>query len=117
MSIIQEKYETIFPVVEGDPGPWATPESARRTERGFRALTLPPGENILDQEAPPSDDFPLVMSGESDVSHDYTPQAARTGFTKRPMSPVEDMETREHNDPFYDDVGGFVERNNMLDRS
>jgi len=40
----------------------------------------------------------------------------RKGFSKKKLLQTDDEYTREHNDPFYDDVGGFIERNNMLDR-
>jgi hypothetical protein len=116
MSIIQEKYETIFPDKETDPGPWKDPKSARVTEHGFKALTPPPGENVFDQEAPPKENFPFSMGGATDVSADYNETAVKEGFSKRKMRPTDDMYTREHNDAFYDDVGGFAERNNMLDR-
>jgi hypothetical protein len=39
------------------------------------------------------------------------------GYDKKKLLQTDDVYTREHNDAFYDDVGGFVERNNYLDRS
>ena len=44
------------------------------------------------------------------------PIAVRKGFDRKKLLQTDDQYTREHNDAFYDDVGGFVERNNVLDR-
>jgi hypothetical protein len=41
----------------------------------------------------------------------------RVGFDKKALLQTDDEYTRSNNDAFYDDVGGFIERNNYLDRS
>jgi hypothetical protein len=57
-----------------------------------------------------------------DRTQDVNQRSLREGFNRKPLRPTDDMYTREHNDAFYDTVEvdgvvGFVERNNMLDRS
>lgn len=117
MNPFAEKYETIFPDKSEDPGPWVDPASARVGKRAVsRSNRMPPGE-CIDQPVSDIKSQPMSMGGETDVSADYNAESKREGFKKLPMSPTEDMYTREHNDAFYDDCGGFVERNNYLDRS
>ena len=60
--------------------------------------------------------MPLVISGQSDVSQDTNPESLERGFKKREMKGTDDQYTGEHMDHFYGDAGGFVERNNYLDR-
>lgn len=96
--MIQDKYDLKFrPKVQNNK--WTSLE--RRT---------------ADKDTPPSDSFPLSLAGETDVSNNVR-SAMGNGYSKLPMSPTEDMWTNEHQDAFYDDVGGFCERNNVLDRS
>jgi hypothetical protein len=50
------------------------------------------------------------------TNSEVSPMSLRKGFDKKELLQTDDAYTREHNDAFYDDVGGFVERNNYLDR-
>lgn len=140
-SVCQEKFQVVYPEANDDDGnQWVSDKSARRKHGtpGREGLpggdyasrymndnvfynTLPPGMEIEDQELMYQPWMPTVMSGESDVSYDMNPEAARNGYTRRKMRPTDDMYSREHNDAFYDSVvvdgvEGFIERNNMLDR-
>lgn len=136
-SIIQEKFQVDYPQNSNDDAQngWKSDKSARvkkgspgregraggdhESKAMNNALfvnSTPPGTDLEDQEYTDQRKMPFVMSGESDVSQDYSASAVKIGFTKREMRPTDDMYTREHNDAFYDDVGGFVERNNVLDR-
>lgn len=123
-KICQEKFEVRLPrVPEGAEGGWVSDASAR-VKKGTRPDDgcTPPGMNMDDQYNSDIHEQPLVMSGETDVSHDWNPAAAHAGFTRRKMNPTDDMWTGEHCDAFYGDVTvdgntGFLERNNMLDRS
>lgn len=120
MGIVQEKFQAELPENRNDDSNsgWVSDASARvaKGALGERLNQMPPGTNIKNQKNSLQNDMDMVMSGESDVAKDYNEGAINKGFTKRKMRPTDDMYTREHNDAFYDDVGGFVERNNMLDR-
>lgn len=77
-----------------------------------QSLQMPVGEDA----AGPADSFGrLAPAGSTDV-HNTTGGAAK-GFQKYPLAAHDDSYTGEHTDAFYDDVGGFCERNNYLDRS
>jgi hypothetical protein len=136
-GIIQEKFQYDYPGNANDDshGGWVSDKSARvkkgapgregraggdpATQKMNNAVfygSLPPGMDIEDQEMTDQRVMKMTMSGESDVSQDWNAGAIKNGFTKREMRPTDDQYTREHDDAFYDDVGGFVERNNMLDR-
>jgi len=136
--IVQEKFEVRAgkqPEGVEDSG-WASDASAR-TKHGLTTRNtgsgryqgregytcLPPGTNISDQEV--ADTRTPGEAGEmgtgSQATHDVDATSIRQGYSHKPMSPTEDMYTREHNDAFYDTVEvegveGFVERNNYLDR-
>ena len=129
---VQEKIQiTVPPSKDGDdPGPWVSFESARddqssvpvfhqRTSAqpdGNKFNMMPPGMDINNQCSAEINGMPLSMSGETDVSKDTSPGAFAKGFTKREMKGTDDQYTDEHVDHFYGDAGGFVERNNYLDR-
>jgi hypothetical protein len=133
---LQEKFQTQQPLNRNDEqAVWATDKSARvkkgtpgregrpggdqtskRINNAVMFGSLPPGTDMEDQELTDQRKMPMVMSGESDVSKDYSKAALGKGFTPRPMSATDDEYSNQHDDAFYDDLGGFVERNNMLDR-
>jgi len=77
---------------------------------------MPPGMDIGNQCWSEQNTMPLSVAGESDVSKDANPGAFDKGFTKRDMKGTDDQYTGEHVDQFYGDAGGFVERNNYMDR-
>jgi hypothetical protein len=130
-SSLQEKFQISPPRNDKgeDPGPWASFEKARQSQAEVgdwcpenagsvdmrRFNEMPPGMNI-DQCRAEINGMPLSTAGESDVSKDTNPTAFREGFTKRDMKGTDDQYTGEHMDHFYGDAGGFVERNNYLDR-
>lgn len=137
-KIVQEKFEVRLPQrPEGvENTGWMSDRSARvkkgvpGRDQGYGPCAednavfyngLPPGMDIENQETADIRQQPEVMSGESDVSRDWNPEAVKNGFTRRQMKPTDDMYTREHNDAFYDEIKvdgdvGFLERNNYLDR-
>ncbi len=123
-KVVQEKFEVRLPRrpdgTEG--GGWVSDKSAR-DKKGSRPDDgcMPPGMNMDDQKDADIRQQNFVMGGESDVSADWNAEAVRNGFSRKTMSPTDDMYTREHNDAFYDEmtvdgVTGFLERNNYLDR-
>lgn len=122
-KIVQEKFQVDYPPAK-DNGytEWTSDSSARRTRSaGNRLNQMPPGMDIGDQKNSLQNEQRFTMSGQDDVSADYSAEALRRGYTPRTMRPTDDMYTREHNDAFYDEVKvdgvtGFLERNNMLDR-
>jgi hypothetical protein len=78
---------------------------------------LPPGMEINNQYRAQVDDMPLTISGRSDVGGKLdSPESMDRGFTRLEMKGTDDQYTGEHVDHFYGDAGGFVERNNYLDR-
>jgi hypothetical protein len=76
-------------------------------------LNKVPGLNIDDQV---TTNMPLVMAGATDVTNHTNKGAFVKGFTKAEMKGTDDQYTGEHTDLFYGDAGGFVERNNYMDR-
>ena len=86
--------------------------------------SLPPGMDIEDQERADIRQMGINTSGnmtnalaQGDVTNfELDATSLRNGFHKKALLQTDDEYTREHNDAFYDDVGGFVERNNYLDR-
>jgi hypothetical protein len=138
--IVQEKFEVHSDQKpEGkEVGDWISDKRARRAHgmqtrdresgkfepyHGDMLNTLPPGEDIEDQEFLDYGTQPMAATfNGTQVTEDVTRESLRKGFDRKPMRPTDDMYTREHNDAFYDTVKdeegqeGFVERNNYLDR-
>ena len=77
---------------------------------------MPPGMEIDQDLVEKSGGFPFVMSGSSDVSKDTNATSFAKGYKRAEMKGTDDQYTDEHTDLFYGDAGGFVERNNYLDR-
>lgn len=141
-GILQEKFQVDNPQQPNDDGRngWVDAKSARAKKElpgregraggdpESRAMnnavafnSLPPGTDIEDQEHSDQRSMPLVMSGTSDVSKDFSAEAVRRGFTPRHMRATDDEYSNAHVDAFYDEIKvdgniGFVERNNVLDR-
>jgi hypothetical protein len=86
--------------------------------------SLPPGMDIEDQELTDQRQMGINTVGnmgnalaQGDLTNmEVNAYSLRKGFDKKELLQTDDAYTREHNDAFYDDVGGFVERNNYLDR-
>lgn len=117
MHPLQEKFQILVPAKPEAAEPWASFESARdmrgQTEHAHMNV-MPPGMSQSAQHTEISNQ-PLVMSGESDVTV-TKPANWNKGFTNLEMKGTDDCYTGEHVDLFYGDSGGFVERNNYLDR-
>jgi hypothetical protein len=86
--------------------------------------SLPPGMDIEDQELNDIRKMGISIAGNMPseyatgdlTNNEVNAMSLRTGFDKKKLLQTDDEYTREHNDAFYDDVGGFVERNNYCDR-
>ena len=146
-KIVQEKFQVTYPdydsLNEEDVQGWVTDMEARAKkgtpgregqaggdyESRFSVNRfyngLPPGMDIEDQELCDirrmginiAGNFPVEYA-QGDVSNkELHPISLRKGFDRKELLSTDDVYTREHNDAFYDDVGGFCERNNYLDRS
>ena len=118
MKPLQEKFQIMVPgKPEGEEG-WASFESARQSQGNVCAENrMPPGMEMANQDDTEQNSMPLSLSGRSDVSaHMASRKALEDGFSKLPMKGCDDQYTGEHVDHFYGDAGGFVERNNYLDR-
>ena len=85
----------------------------RAAVKEFSRLNQIPKINLVDSV---TNDMPLVTAGQSDVS-DHVTGSYERGFAKLEMAATDDQYTGEHTDLFYGDSGGFVERNNYLDRA
>jgi hypothetical protein len=129
MHPLQEKFQITVPAKEEAEEPWVSFESSRDLHNvpewcsvaindvdGSKFNQLPPGMDISNQMRKQITGMPMTMAGETDVSKDVNPGAFAKGFTKREMKGTDDQYTGEHVDHFYGDAGGFVERNNYLDR-
>ena len=118
---LQEKFQISVPNKPEGPEPWADFKSSRQSQADVpqgndQFNAMPPGMEIADQCCLDLSNMPMSMAGESDVSADTNPTSFAEGFKKREMKGVDDQYTGEHVDLFYGDAGGFVERNNYLDR-
>ena len=142
--VVQEKFQVNYPLSEAEDvhQGWTTDAEARSKKNtpgregrpggdvnsrymnnAVMTLSLPPGADLEDQEFVDCREMGVNIAGnyptelaKGDVTQDLNPTSARFGFDKKKLLQTDDEYTREHNDAFYDDVGGFVERNNMLDR-
>ena len=126
---LQEKLQVTVPAPEEAGESWVPFERARDINRqewrnhvnaeSYARLKLnhmPAGMEMSNQCSTEQSVMPMVMSGEGDVTPCTTPESFAHGFVKLPMSGCDDQYTGEHVDHFYGDAGGFVERNNYLDR-
>lgn len=127
---LQEKFQILVPFKEdtATDESWVSMDSQRDLNGtvGFTAsnavdydtskFNLPmPGMDISNQWRAQINDQKLVMSGETDVTVTKIVSWEK-GFTKLDMKGTDDCYTGEHVDLFYGDSGGFIERNNYLDR-
>lgn len=117
---VQERLQITLPrpkVTDNGEG-WASVESVH-TNKGN---TQPEESNKfnrmpLDVIDDGRSEFVQGFGGNTDVSGmDINPASLNDGFSKRPMGPAQELYTGEMIDLFYDDAGGFAERNNYLDR-
>jgi hypothetical protein len=145
-KIVQEKFQVNYPdkqstaenqhgwltdmearAKKGQPGREGVPGGDHLSRFMNNALfmhSLPPGMDIEDQEFSDIRKMGINVAGnfpdkhaDGDLSnHELNAMSLRLGFDKKKLLQTDDEYTREHNDAFYDDVGGFVERNNYCDR-
>jgi len=127
---LAEKFQITVPAKEEAGEGWADFESARDTHYveeqhsktrpdGDKFNDLPPGMDIGNQmRCDPTEyqGFVKGFGGDTDVTGDVEPKSLDQGFRKREMKATDDQYTGEHIDLWYGDDGGFVERNNYLDR-
>jgi hypothetical protein len=144
-KVVQEKFQVNYPDADNAQGNvWKTDKSARVKKNSpgreglpggdydsrymnnaLETLSLPPGMDMEDQEYTDQREFNHSVNGNFPIghhagdltNHELNATSLRKGFDKKPLLQTDDMYTREHQDAFYDDVGGFIERNNYLDRS
>lgn len=129
---LQEKSQvSAKPVDEDGSNEWATFAGARDSQASVgsfherkafdtdmrRFNQMPPGMEIANQQFAEFHEAPLVLSGETDPSKGIDPESLHCGYSKRTMHGTDDQATGKHQDLFYGDAGGFVERNNYLDRN
>src|SRR2546422_586742 len=91
---------------------WKDLNSARVLNPEEKFNEMPPGY----QCAGPMDHFTESPAGATDVTNDVNDASTRKGYAVKQMKATDDQYTGEHADQFYGDAGGFVERNNLLDR-
>lgn len=119
MHPLQEKFQITVPTKTEDGEGWVDFKTTRRTTgTDTECLNdMPAGMDIGNQHSTEQHQMPFVLAGRSDVSGRLADQKALdTGYTKVGMKGCDDQYTGEHVDHFYGDAGGFVERNNYLDR-
>jgi hypothetical protein len=145
-KIVQEKFQVNYPdkqsnaenqhgwltdmearAKKGTPGREGAPGGDHMSKFMNNAMfvhSLPPGMDIEDQEFSDIRKMGISIAGNMPseyatgdlTNHEINATSLRTGFDKKKLLQTDDEYTREHNDAFYDDVGGFVERNNYCDR-
>lgn len=140
MDAMQEKFQIIATTPHADKHEWVDFASQRKVVRNEdtvervphynmdKALPAPPSMQMshlnrmpygqfFDGDYDIKDEFGKVaLAGSTDVTNAVSAEALSQGFTSMRMAPTTDQCTDEHRDDFYDDVGGFVERANYLDR-
>jgi hypothetical protein len=115
---LAEKFQITVPAAFEDGEAWADVNSTRIHEGvpppkvAGRFNKMPPGYDATSK----LDCFSSSLAGQSDVTNSITPESLEHGFLKKPMKGTDDQYGGEHIDLFYGDSGGFVERNNYLDR-
>lgn len=121
MPIRQEKLQVTAPgKIEAGEG-WSSFEANRRVKgtpygNDVKLNKLPPGMDITNQQCADFNNMPLGLAGSTDVSDDVNTPNLHRGFTKKNMLMTDDQYNGERQDLFYGDAGGFIERNNYLDR-
>jgi len=108
--------------VPGTKGKTAGDWNSKLLDKAYLYNSLPPGMDITDAELSDIREQRLIVGGTDDVTDNPQGGDFKKGYVSMPLRPTDDMYTREHQDAFYEDVTvdgvtGFLERNNMLDRS
>jgi len=130
MRSLQEKFQiSSNPPKDEPPEQWASFESARQPQNNpkswcpktaddvdMRRFNKMPADMDIPKEFSEQHRQPFSMGGQTDVSKDYNKESIENGFKRVAMSGSDDQYNGEHTDLFYGDTGGFIERNNYLDR-
>lgn len=119
MSFMQEKFQITVPLKQqgkdGAGDGWVTPNS-QMVKFPQDHLVLP--TTGITSPVVERDGMPLSIAGTTDVSGAQAELSAQhKGYSLGDMGMTDDLYTGEHVDLFYGDTGGFVERNNYLDRA
>ena len=125
MHPLQEKFQIITHAgVPATTDSWVPQSSVRQSQASVPAAEgrfnqMPPGIDNSNQCSAEINAMPRSLAGSTDVTNCAAPRALHPdkGFTKHEMKGTDDSYTGEHVDHFYGDSGGFVERNNYLDRA
>ncbi len=132
MDNLQEKFQITAPSNKNDDAneeKWVTPNSQQihPGDLSVHVLNQLPTVNLDSPVMGYNGGMPLVLAGATDVTDCVSGNALKDGFVHHNMEGTDDQYTGEHVDLFYgeavgtNDAGhevvGFIERNNMLDRS
>lgn len=110
---LQEKFQVTLPgKIEGGEG-WADFEAQRRVYPEPH-LCMPYTQIV--EHVVKDHGMPLSLAGATDVTDNVNQADLKRGYDLHAMQGTDDQYTGEHVDHFYGDAGGFVERNNYLDR-
>lgn len=108
-----ERFQVTVPAKEEAGEAWA---DLKRRVHPQTQLEMPPGYDAQG----PVDSFENVVAGQNDPTNVrlnlLSDKNLQRGYGKGKMAGTDDQYTGEHADQFYGDAGGFVERNNYLDR-
>lgn len=123
MDILTEKFQVTLPGKIEDGEGWASLKSQRKIAPEAAQGRMDMGkmnQMPVGYDAMPSDHFAQAVAGQNDMSNKRmglnSEKSYREGYAKGSMKMIDDQEFMEHVDHFYGDAGGFVERNNLLDR-
>lgn len=112
--ILQEKFQTTLPGKIESGESWAEVKSQQK-HYSQEYLCLP--STGIEEPVIEDNGMKLVLAGSTDVTDNVNMADLRRGFDNHDMRGTDDLYTGEHADLFYGDAGGFVERNNYLDRN
>lgn len=120
MGLIQEKFQVQFEPPSTD-NQWVSDKSVRRASGTQNLNAMPPGTDIDNQHLADTRTPMRTMSGETDVTKDWSTAYVKKGYRRFDVKPTDDSYTGEHADSFYGEAKsdgdvGFSERSNMLDR-
>lgn len=117
---MQEKFQTTAPPGPDATNQWTSFKDQRVIAKCDYSNEMPPGYDALKEQGNRDSFRGITLAGKTDEQNQregsLNDNTLRNGFYRSAMSPTEDQYTDEHKDDFYDDVGGFVERANYLDR-
>lgn len=118
---VSQKAPNVKKDIRGRVGRAGGDQASKAMNNAEFVQSLPPGQDLEDQEFTDQRQFKISMGGTTDVSKDYNETAVKQGFTRKKLATTDDEYTGEHADIFYGEITvdgdtGFVERANLLDR-